>query len=145
MLEHRDQSGADQRTPDLAGATDHGHEQVFDADVKTEGRRIDEALKVRVEPARNGGEPGRNQKDDHFRARGIDTHRLGHHTAALERADGPSLAGIEQVLRRPNRAQHNRPNKVVEIAPILEVESKQAQRRNPGNPRVTAKKGNIAE
>ena len=52
LLEQRDQGRAEHRAPQVARAADHRHEQVLDADVEVERRRVHEALQVRVEPAR---------------------------------------------------------------------------------------------
>jgi hypothetical protein len=54
LLDQRDQGRAEHRAPQVARAPDHRHEQVLDADVDVERRRVHEALQVGVEPARQG-------------------------------------------------------------------------------------------
>jgi hypothetical protein len=49
---------ADERAPDVADAAEHGHEQVLDAHVEAEGRRVDGALEVREQPARDARQQG---------------------------------------------------------------------------------------
>ena len=98
-LEDREDRRADQRAPDVARAADHGHEQVLDAGVQRERRRVDEALHVRVQPARHAGEQ-RGETKTIMREAGVDAERLGHHHAAPQRADRAARARVEQVLRR---------------------------------------------
>ena len=69
LLQQRDQRGADHRAPDAAGAADDRHEQVLDALVDAEGRRVDEALQMRIQPAGNAGEQRRIDEDDDLQPR----------------------------------------------------------------------------
>ena len=50
-LEQRDQPGPQYRAPKVARAADHGHKQVFDANVQVKRGRIHKALQVGVKPA----------------------------------------------------------------------------------------------
>ena len=96
LLRQRDQRRADHRAPHAARAADDRHEQVLDALVDAERRRIDEPLQVRVEPARDAGEQRRVDEDDDLEPRGVDAERLGHRRAA------PSARGSRG--RAANRA-----------------------------------------
>ena len=65
-------------------------------------RALDEALEMGVEPAGNARQQRREQEDLDLGALGIDTHRLGHHGAALERPAAARLLGglVEDELHR---------------------------------------------
>jgi len=104
LFEDGDDTCTDQRPPDVCGAADHRHEQVFDADVQTERRRIDEALHVGIEPAGERCEESSNEKDDDLRPCRIHSHGFGHDGAAFEGTDGAALARIEEVPGDPDRA-----------------------------------------
>ena len=54
FLEQGDDRRAQHRTPEMSGAADHRHEQVFNADVEVERRRVHKPLQMRVKPARHG-------------------------------------------------------------------------------------------
>ena len=51
LLQDDDDAGAEHRAPDIAGAADHRDEQIFDAGLRAERRRIGGALEMRIEPA----------------------------------------------------------------------------------------------
>ena len=97
LLQERDQRRAQHRAPHAAGAADHGHEQVLDALVDAERRRVHEPLQVRVQPSRDAREQrGVDERDD-LQARGVDAERLDHVEPALaargSRGPGASRAG----------------------------------------------------
>ncbi len=144
-LQQRDQRGAQHRAPQVARAADHGHEQVFDADVEVERRRVDEALQVRVEPARHRRQQRRQHEQFDALLRRVDAHRLGHHTPALERADGAALARIQQVVHGPDAQQQQHPDEHSQHARRGHVEPEQAERRQAAHPRVAAQRLQVAE
>ena len=101
LLQQRDHRGTDRRAPNASGAADHGHEQVFDALIDSEGRRVHKALEMCVKPAGDTRQQrGVDERDD-LEARAVDAERLGHFEAAFERADRTTGARIEQVVGRP--------------------------------------------
>jgi TATA-binding protein-associated factor Taf7 len=100
---------------------------------------------VGVEPAGNAGQQGGDQEDHDLGARRVDAHRLGHHRAALERADRAALARIEQVAGWPDGEQHEGPDQVVELAAWTSVPAEQRDRRNAGDAGVAAEELDIAE
>jgi hypothetical protein len=120
LLEHGDDARAHDRAPHVAGAADHRHEEVLDADVHAERGRVHEALHVRVQPARGAGEQRRDHEDHHARARGVHAHRLGHHPPALERADGAALARVEQVVGGEHGHEQEGPDQVVDLAAVVQ-------------------------
>ena len=90
-------AGAEHAAPDIAGAADHGDEQIFDAGLGAERRRIDRALEMRIEPA---GQPGQHRRiDEHQQlgARRLHAEGLGGDVAAPQRADGAAGARVQQV------------------------------------------------
>jgi hypothetical protein len=62
----------------LPAPADHGHEQVLDALVDAERRRIDEALQVRVEPAGDAREQCRVHEHHDLESRRVDAEGLDH-------------------------------------------------------------------
>ena len=79
----RDQRRADDRAPDAAGAADDRHEQILDALVDAEWRRIDEALQVRIQPAGNAGQQSRRKRRPRSSAARVDAECFGHFQSAL--------------------------------------------------------------
>ncbi len=51
ILQDGQQAGAEHRAPHVPHPAHHGHEQVFDAVVQAERRRVHRALQVRVQEA----------------------------------------------------------------------------------------------
>ena len=145
LLEDGDQAGAKQGAPHVPDTADHRHEQVFDTLRERERRRIHEALQMRIEPAGDTGELGGDGEDDDLVPGGVDTHRLGHHDAALERADGAAVARIEQVLRRHHAKHQGDPDQVVELAAALQFHAEQAHRRDAAEPGMAAEGLDVAE
>ena len=101
LLEQRDQRRTDHRAPDTAGAADDCHEQVFDTLVDPERAGVDEALQVRVQPPRNAREQPCIDEHDDLQPRRVDAECLDHLEAALQRADRPAGARVEQIAARP--------------------------------------------
>ena len=123
-------AGPGERAPHVAHPADHRHEQVLDAHLDAEGRWIHGALKVREQPARHRCVLRRDDEDDDLVAIGTDAHRLGHHAAALERADRTAGARVEQVDQRPGTEQRQRPDQVINAAALVEIDAKQVERRH---------------
>jgi hypothetical protein len=94
----------------MAGPAEYRHEQVVDAEAQPEGRGIDEALHVHVQPARQGCQHGGDHEDHDAHACRIDAHGLGHHDAALERTDGAALARVQQVAQGRHTQQYGHPD-----------------------------------
>ena len=105
LLEDGDQERPQHGAPDVAGAADHRHEQVLDAHVDGERRRIDEALHVREQPAGKRRQHG--SEDEHLDAqpRRHDAEGFRHRGPPLQRADRTAGARIEQIGARPQREQ----------------------------------------
>ena len=80
-----------------------------------------------------------------MRARGIDTHRLGHHHPALERTDSTSFARVEQVLGGEQGGQHEGPDQVVVIAVVDQLETEDADRRQTRQAGMAAKEFHVAK
>ncbi|MCY1525718.1 hypothetical protein D9M68_607070 [compost metagenome] len=138
LLEHREYARAHQRAPDLPRAADDGHEQVFDAHLQAERVGIHEALHVRVKPAGGAGLQRGDDEDHHARTGRVHAHRLRHHAAALERADGAALARVQQVLRRPHRRQQEGPDQVVDAVALGQRPAEQVDGGNVWNAGVAA-------
>ncbi len=120
LLQQRDQRRADDRAPDAAGAADHRHEQVLDALVDAERRRIDEALQMRIQPPGNAGEQRGVDEDDDLQRPCVDAEGLGHFQPALERAHRPARPRVEQIVGRPQADQHDQPDQVVDMALVAQ-------------------------
>ena len=76
----------------LAGAADHGDEEIFDAGMRAERRRRHRTLEMRVEPA---GQPGQHRgidEDQQLGARRLHAEGFGGDMAAAQRADGAAGA-----------------------------------------------------
>ena len=145
LLHQRDQRRAEHRAPQVAGTAHHRHEEVLDADVQVERRGVHEALQVRVQPARHRGKQRGQHEHLDAMACGVDTHRLGHHAARLERADGTPLAGVEQVVQHPQREQQHGPDHHAQHARGGERPRPDGERRHPGDAGVSAQHLEIAE
>ena len=109
VLQDLHDAGADERAPDVADAAEHRHEQVLDAHVQAERRRVDGALEVREQPARDAGEQRREDERRDLDAEGVDAHRLGHGRAALDGAHRPAGARVEQVGHGDRRQDDDAP------------------------------------
>ncbi|ETH82122.1 hypothetical protein L559_2967 [Bordetella pertussis STO1-CHOC-0017] len=145
VLDSQDDRRAQQRPPDMAGAADHGHEEVFDAVVQAERTGADRALHMGIQPARQAGQQRRPHEDDDFVDAGIDPHRLGHAGAALQGADGAARTRIEQVARRPQRQQHEHPDQVVNMASAGQRPAEQADGLDAGDAVMLAEPVQVAE
>ncbi len=129
----------------MGRAAHHRHEEILDADVQSERRRVHETLQVRVEPAREARVQCGDEEDDGLGAGGIDAHALGHQAAALECTDGAPFARIEQVLRRQHGTEQDDPDEVVERAATVQRQAEQLDDGNPGQPGVSAEEGQVAK
>ena len=97
FLQDDDDGRAQHAAPDIAGAADHGDEEIFDAGLRAERRRVGGALEMRIEPA---GEAGQHRGiDEHQKlgARRMDAEGFGGDMAAPQRADRAAGAGVQQV------------------------------------------------
>ncbi|MCY1226722.1 hypothetical protein D9M72_389680 [compost metagenome] len=148
-LQHILQDGQDaraqHRAPHMAHAADHGHEQVLDAVVQAKRRRVHRALQVRVQEAGHARQHCRHHEDHHLHPRGVHTHGLGHHAAALERADGAARARVQQVLHRQHGQQHHRPDQVEHRAARLQLDAEERQHRDPVQAVILAQELQVAE
>ncbi len=145
LLDQGDQRGAQHRAPQVAGAADHGHEQVLDAHVQVEGRRAHEALHVGVEPARQRGQQGCQHEELDAVVRRVDAHGLGHDAAAAQRADGPALARVQQVVQQPQRHQQHGPDHHAHGARRGQRDAADHQRRNARDAGLPAQELHVAE
>ena len=145
LLEERDDRRADHRAEHAARAADDRHEQVFDALVDAERRGIDEALQVRVQPARDAGQQRGVDEDDDLEPRAVDAERLGHVEPCLERADRAARTRVEQVAHRPQRREHDDPDQPAHSPLVLELDAGKRQRRDAGEAGVTAEEIEVAE
>ena len=136
---------ADERAPDVADAADHRHEQVLDAHVEVEGRRVHGALEVREQPAGDARQQRREHEHGDLDAEGVDAHRLGHLRAALDRAHRSAGARIEQVGHGERRRQHAGPEQVEEAAAGVELDAEEAERRHAEQAVVLAERLDVAE
>ena len=98
-----------------------------------------------IEPAGEAGQQRGDQEDDDLRLRRIHAHRLGHHRAALERADGAAHARVEQVADAEHGEQDNGPDEVEELLARLQFQPEQIDRRDAGDAGVAAQKFDVAE
>ena len=107
VLQDGDDARAQHRAPDVAGAADHGDEQILDAGVETERGRIHEQLEVRVEPAGQAGQHRGMDEDQQLHPRGRHAERFRRHMSAPQRAHGAAGARVEQVhaSARPRRSR----------------------------------------
>ena len=113
----------------LPGAADDRHEQVLDALVDAERRRIHEALQVRVEPAGDAREQRRVDEHDDLEPRAVDAERLGHLELAAQRADRASRPRIEQVVGRPQRRERDAPDQEIEVALVAQLDAEERRAR----------------
>src|SRR4029079_16717702 len=58
FLEDHHDAGPEHRTPDITGAADDGDEQILDAGLRAERRRVGGALEMRIQPAGQAGQHG---------------------------------------------------------------------------------------
>ena len=97
LFEDDDNSGAEHRAPDIAGAADHGDEQIFDAGLRAERRRIGGALEMRIEPAGQARENRRIDEHQQLGARRLHAERFAGNMPAPQRADRAAGAGVQKV------------------------------------------------
>ena len=76
LQDHHD-AGAEHAAPDIAGAADHGDEEILDAGLRAERRRIGGALKMRVEPAGQAGQHRGIDEDQQLCPRRLHAKRFG--------------------------------------------------------------------
>ena len=127
VFQHADEASAHDGAPHMAHATHHRHEQVFNAHLQAEGRRVDGALKVRQQPARHRSQQRGQHKDRDLVAEGADAHGLGHLRAAFERPDGAARARVQQVQQTRSEGQQQHPGEHEEGAALADVEFADAQ------------------
>ena len=77
--------------------------------------------------------------------RRVHAHRLGHHHAALQRADGAALARVEQVQRGEDGGHQEEPDQVEDLATRLQRHAEDLDRRDPGEAGVAAERLGRAE
>ena len=129
----------------MADAAEHRHEQVLDAHLEAERRRVHSALKVREQPARHAREQRREHEGRDLDAKGVDAHRLGHRRAAAHRTQRAAGARVEQV-RHGNRREHDeRPQQIEKAAPGVQLDREEADRRHAEQPVVFAERIDVAE
>ena len=145
LLEQGDHRGTQYRAPQVASATDHGHEQVFNTDVQIEGRWIDEALHVRIQPAGHRRQQGSEHEQLDAVVRGIDTHGLGHDAPPLEGTNSAAFARIEQVVHQPHRHQQYAPNEHAQHAWIGQGVTCNRQGRYAGNTGLPTEELHVAK
>ncbi|MNN60834.1 hypothetical protein D3C81_1760400 [compost metagenome] len=106
--------------------------------MQAEGRGVHEALGVGVEPAGKGGEECRDDEDHQLGTEGVHAHGLGHQLAALERADGPAFAGVEEVLGDQHGDQQQGPDQVVDLLALIQLPAQQRDRRQAADAGMAA-------
>ena len=77
LLQDHDDAGAEHRAPDIAGAADHGDEEIFDAGLRAERRRVGGALEMRIEPAGQAGQHRRIDEHQQLGARRLHAEGFG--------------------------------------------------------------------
>ena len=145
FLQHHHQSGAEHPAPDIAGAADHGDEEIFDAGLRAEWRRVGGALEMRIEPAGQAGQYRRIDEHQKLGARRLHAERFAGNMPAPQRADGAAGAGIQQVHGQQRREQHGDPDCEIDRAGIEHPEAADAQRRKAGNAVIAAEEFELAE
>jgi hypothetical protein len=127
VFQQLDDARARNGAPHMGRTAEHHHEEVLDAHLQPEGRWVDRALEVRKQPARDGGEHGREHEDADLEAQRVHAHGLGHLRAAGQRADGAAAARVEQPYHRERRKNREEPDDAVEQALLPELEAEQRQ------------------
>ena len=145
LLEQGDDGSPQHSPPQVACAAHHGHEQVFNTNVQVERCGVDEALHVRVEPARNGRQQSCQHKQLDAVARGIDAHGLGHDATTLEGTNGAAFTRIEQVVHQPHRHQQHGPNEHAQHARIGQGIANNGQGWHAGDTRLPPQELHVAK
>ena len=145
FLQDDHDGGAEHAAPDIAGAADHGDEQIFDAGLGAERRRIDGALEMRVEPARQPGQHRRIDEDQELGARRLHAEGFGGDVAAPQRADGPAGARVQQVHGQQRGDQHRDPDREIDGAGVDHPKRADRQRRDAGDAVIAAEEFELAE
>jgi hypothetical protein len=145
VLEDLHHAGADERSPDMAHTADHRHEEVFDAHLQAEWRRIHRALEVREQPTRDAGQQRSQHEGGDLDAEAVHAHRFGHRRTTLDRSQRAAGTRIEQ-MACPHRAEHDDdPQQVEEAAPGVERDAEECDRRHAEQPVVLAEGVDVAE
>ena len=145
FLQDHDDAGAEHRAPDIAGAADHGDEQIFDAGLRAERRRVGGALEMRIEPAGQAGEHRRIDEHQKLGARRLHAERFAGDMPAPQRADRAAGAGIQQVHGQQCRDQHRDPDREIDRAGIEHPEIADRERRDAGDAVIAAEEFQLAE
>ena len=97
FLQDDDDGRAEHAAPDITGAADDRDEEIFDAGLRAERRRVGGALEMRVEPAGEAGQHRGIDEDQKLGARRLHAKRFGGDVSAPQRADGAAGARVQQV------------------------------------------------
>ena len=119
-FEQRDERRAEHRAPHARSPPNHRHEQIFNTLIDAERRRVHKALQMRVQPARQAGQHGRNHKHGRLGAPRMHAKRLDHRGALLQGADGATGPRIKQVGHSPKSGEHHDPDEIVEVTLALQ-------------------------
>ena len=145
LLQDHDDAGAEHRAPDIAGAADHGDEQIFDAGLRAERRRVGGALEMRIEPAGQAGQHRRIDEHQKLGARRLHAERFAGDMPAPQRADRAAGAGVQQVHGQQRRDQHRDPDREIDRAGIEHPEIADRERRDAGDAVIAAEEFQLAE
>ena len=145
FLQDDDDGGAQHAAPDIAGAADHGDEEILDAGLRAERGGIGGALEMRIEPAREAGQHRGIDEDDELGARRLHAKGFGGDVAAPQRADGAAGAGIQQVHGQERASEHREPDRVIDRAGVDHLERADCQRWNARNAVIAAEELELAE
>ena len=137
--------GAEHRAPDIAGAADHGDEQIFDAGLRAERRRVGGALEMRIEPAGQAGENRRIDEHQQLGARRLHAKRFAGDMPAPQRADRAAGAGVQKVHGQQRRDQYRDPDREIDRAGIEHPEIADRERRDARDAVIAAEEFQLAE
>ncbi len=100
---------------------------------------------MRIQPAGNAGQHRGDDKDDHFHPGGIDAHRLGHHAAAAQCADGAAGPRLQQVLHGDRRQQQHQPDQRIHAAAAIQLQAEYFHRGDAVQAVILAQELQVAE
>ena len=132
VLQDQHQRRSDQGAAEVTESPRHRHQQVFDAGPHVERRRADEAVHVRVQPARQPGEQCRRDEQRQPYPVGVRAHTGQQYGTAAQAADGPARARTQDVVAEQKGQADQTPDQVIDGPRTGHRPAADKQRRDVG-------------
>ncbi len=145
FLQDHDDAGSKHAAPDVTGAADDRDEEIFDAGLRAERRRIGRPLEMRIEPAGQAGQHRRIDEDQELGARRLHAKRLGGDVSAPQCADRAAGARVQQVHGEQRCDQHRDPDREIDRSGVEHLQRADRQWRDTGDAVIATEELELAE